>query len=282
MKRLFAFLPVAIIALFTSCDNTVLTARLAEGAVKKDVFWDTPYMTSTFKTGYYETNSHEIERLTQLYTAGVIELSIDRAVEEERYWGSVYYTDHYFADVKLTSKGKKYVFEGEIKSGRKDLLDELKDNDEEEKIPDYMVELKDVKINTLLPDPSAKEQKSEKSNNSYNHYADDNNYSSSNSSYSYNSSSNDTKTPTAYEQACAKANSEYVTVILCEFGIVKTKEIYCPEEYYKMGKGECKVISEVAEKTPFGHVYGAPAEGSRKIESVSLKRYEDLGWVVEE
>ena len=36
MKRLFAFLPVAIIALFTSCDNTVLTARLAEGAVKKD------------------------------------------------------------------------------------------------------------------------------------------------------------------------------------------------------------------------------------------------------
>ena len=86
----------------------------------------------------------------------------------------------------------------------------------------------------------------------------------------------------AYERAKAKVNVTTVQIILGEIEFVKAKEIYCPEEWQKLGKASCKIITAFTGKTPFGYVYGAPAEGHRNIESIVLKRYEDLGWVVED
>jgi hypothetical protein len=260
---------------------------LAEEAVKKDVYWDNPYLTTSFTIGYYEIDFYEIEELKQLYTAGVIDLSIDKAVVEHKnyYWGDVSYRDHYFVDVKLTNKGKKYVFEDEIKKGRKDILEELGYDEPIEKTPGYMTDVKDVAINTLLPDPS-KKQKEEKREEKHDSHSND--YSTTtydNTSYNYNSSSSskayEEPTPTAYEVARDKVHRENVTVITGEMRIVKAKEVYCPEDYYKRGAGTCKIITEFTNKTPFGYVLGAPTEGVRKIETYQFKRYEDLGWVVE-
>ena len=40
MKKCLMFVPLALLALLTSCDNTALTAGEAEDAVKMDASWD--------------------------------------------------------------------------------------------------------------------------------------------------------------------------------------------------------------------------------------------------
>ena len=156
MKKLLVMLPIAI-AMLTSCDETILTASLAKDAVKKDAYWETPYVTKTFNTGYYEISLDELVKFQQLQTAGVIDLVVEKAIEKrENYWRGTEYIDHYFVDVKLTSKGSKYILDEEIKKGRKDLLDELDDNNETEDMPSYMTEFENVDIKILLPDPTEK------------------------------------------------------------------------------------------------------------------------------
>ena len=275
MKKLLVLVPVAIMALFTSCDDTVLTAGSAKDAVKKDAYWDNPVETRSFSVGYYEVEESDITALQQLQAAGVITLSVDKAVEARKRWRSVEYYNHYFAKVALTEKGQKYVLTEEVKKGRKDLLEELEDNDKEESLPKYMKEYAAVKINMLLPDPSANEEVGEIAEDDA-EYAD---YSS--SSTSRRSSSNSTpEEPSAYEKAKAKVSSENVTVIVGEWDLVTAKEVYCPEEYQKVGKGECKIILEFVDKTPFGYAMGVKKEGFRVVEKMSFKRYEDLGWVL--
>lgn len=277
MKKLLFLVPVAIMALFTSCDDTVLTAGSAKDAVKKDAYWDNPVETRTFKTGYYEVEQTEITALQQLQTAGVITLSVDKAVEARKRWRTYELRDHFFVQVALTEKGQKYVLTEEVKKGRKDLLEELEDNDKEESLPKYMTEFAEAKINLLLPDPT----------NEYRQLVGDeddsyNDYSSSSSSSRRQSSSSSTAPaePSAYEKALAKVNTENVTVIVGEWDLVTAKEVYCPEEYQKVGKGECKIILEFVDKTPFGYAMGVKKEGFRVVEKMSFKRYEDLGWVL--
>ena len=271
-------LPIAI-AMLTSCDETILTASLAKDAVKKDAYWETPYVTKTFNTGYYEISLDELVKFQQLQTAGVIDLVVEKAIEKrENYWRGTEYIDHYFVDVKLTSKGSKYILDEEIKTGRKDLLDELDDNNETEDMPSYMTEFENVDIKILLPDPTEKRNETAENREVYsttNNTATDNYHSSSS-----NNSSTGTKVETAYEKARKKVYYNKVTVITGEMELVKAKEVYCPEEYQKHGKGECKIIIEFTDKTPFGYILGAPIEGHKTIENVNFKRYEDLGWVI--
>ncbi|MBQ5643474.1 MAG: hypothetical protein IIV13_06940 [Bacteroidaceae bacterium] len=276
MKKLLVLIPVAIMALFTSCDNTVLTASSAKDAIKKDAFWDNPIETKSFKVGYYAVDESEITTLQQLQTAGMITLSVDKAVEARKRWRNVEYITHYFAKVDLTEKGQKYVCTEEPKHGRKDLLEELEDNDKEEKLPKYMTQYNSVAINTLLPDPSVGNTTESDSDDSYSS-SSSNSY----SSRSYSSSSSSTPAePSAYEKALKKVNSEFVTVIVGEWELVAAKEVYCPEEYVKVGKGECKIIMEFTEKTPFGYALGVEKEGYKVVDKAKFKRYEDLGWVL--
>lgn len=280
MKKLLVMLPVAI-AMLTSCDETVLTASLAKDAVKKDAYWETPYVTTTFNTGYYEITLDELVKFQQLQTAGVIDLVVEKAIEKrESYWRGTEYIDHYFVDVKLTSKGSKYILDEEIKKGRKDLLDELDENNEAEDMPSYMTEFENVDIKLLLPDPT--EKKNEPAENREVSSTTDNTATNNYYSSSSNNSSTGTKAETAYEKARSKVYYDEVTVITGEMELVKAKEVYCPEEYQKYGKGECKIIIEFTDKTPFGYTLGAPIEGYKIIKNVNFKRYEDLGWVISE
>ena len=300
MKKLLTVVPLALLALLTSCDDTVLTAGLAKDAVKKDASWETPEVVRNFKVGYYEIDLEEATALRQLQAAGMITLKLEKAVEE-RTWSGWYssktsYVDHYYAEVALTEEGKKYVFEGEKKSGRKDLLKDLKENEEEEIGPDYMFKLPKLTITTLLPNPSANETKDDvlEALNVDPHPADalDEDFHEvvdtpcvvDLDAIAVEETPATTPAPklSAYKKAEAKVNVTNVQVILGEVEFVKAKEVYCPEEWQKLGKGSCKIITEFTDKTPFGFALGAPKNGSRKIETIELKRYEDLGWVVED
>ena len=278
------FVPLALLALLTSCDNTALTAGAVEDAVMMDVSWDNPQLLKTFKVGYFEVSEDRIIELRQLQAAGMITLKVEKAVEEKVWRGwynsSTDYIDHYYAEVALTEKGQKYVFEGEVKKGRKDIIKDMKDNEKEDVTPDYMLNLPALKVTTLLPNPSSVAAQDEtlealNVNAQAQDVAED-------MEETVVDSTDAAPELSAYERAKAKVNATTVQVILGEMEFVKAKEIYCPEEWQKLGKASCKIIIAFTGKTPFGYVYGAPAEGHRNIESIELKRYEDLGWVVED
>ena len=278
------FVPLALLALLTSCDNTALTAGAVEDAVMMDVSWDNPQLLKTFKVGYFEVSEDRIIELRQLQAAGMITLKVEKAVEEKVWRGwynsSTDYIDHYYAEVALTEKGQKYVFEGEVKKGRKDIIKDMEDNEKEDVTPDYMLNLPALKVTTLLPNPSsvaAQDETLEALN--VNAQAQD---VVEDMEETVVDSTDAAPELSAYERAKAKVNATTVQVILGEMEFVKAKEIYCPEEWQKLGKASCKIIIAFTGKTPFGYVYGAPAEGHRSIESIELKRYEDLGWVVED
>lgn len=284
MKKCLTFVPLALLALLTSCDNTALTAGEAEDAVKMDVSWDNPQVLKTFKVGYFEVSEDRIIELRQLQAAGMITLKVEKAVEEKVYRGwynsSTNYIDHYYAEVALTKEGQKYVFEGEIKKGRKDIIKDMKDNEKEDVTPDYMLNLPALKVTTLLPNPSSAAAQDEtlealKVAAQAQDVVED-------IEKAVIDSTSAAPDLSAYERAKAKVNATTVQIILGEIEFVKAKEIYCPEEWQKLGKASCKIITAFTDKTPFGYVYGAPAEGHRNIESIELKRYEDLGWVVED
>lgn len=278
------FVPLALLALLTSCDNTALTAGAVEDAVMMDVSWDNPQLLKTFKVGYFEVSEDRIIELRQLQAAGMITLKVEKAVEEKVWRGwynsSTDYIDHYYAEVALTEKGQKYVFEGEVKKGRKDIIKDMEDNEKEDVTPDYMLNLPALKVTTLLPNPSsvaAQDETLEALN--VNAQAQD---VVEDMEETVVDSTDAAPELSAYERAKAKVNATTVQIILGEMEFVKAKEIYCPEEWQKLGKASCKIIIAFTGKTPFGYVYGAPAEGHRSIESIELKRYEDLGWVVED
>lgn len=284
MKKCLMFVPLALLALLTSCDNTALTAGAVEDAVMMDVSWDNPQLLKTFKVGYFEVSEDRIIELRQLQAAGMITLKVEKAVEEKVWRGwynsSTDYIDHYYAEVALTEKGQKYVFEGEVKKGRKDIIKDMKDNEKEDVTPDYMLNLPALKVTTLLPNPSsvaAQDETLEALN--VNAQAQD---VVEDMEETVVDSTDAAPELSAYERAKAKVNATTVQIILGEMEFVKAKEIYCPEEWQKLGKASCKIIIAFTGKTPFGYVYGAPAEGHRNIESIELRRYEDLGWVVED
>ena len=128
---------------FTSCDNSVLTAGLAEDAVEKDVFWDDPKETKTIYVGYFEIDKDDLVQYQQMKAAGLATFTIEKVMEKKvhynyNYWygRSSYTTDeeHYFINVQLTEEGKKYVVnteDGKIRKGRKDIIKDMRLEDKE-------------------------------------------------------------------------------------------------------------------------------------------------------
>ena len=282
-KFILSIAAVAALAAFTSCgDDTILTAGLAEDAVKKDLYWESnPKQTAEFTTGYFEVSYDDYVKYQQLQAAGVITLTAEKAVEaKQRYsWRGYYYEyiDHYYANVALTEEAQKYLFTDEVKHGRADIAKDLKLDEmlEDEKLPEYLTNYPELKVTTLKPEPKQQTEEADEEPVAEPLYKDD-------SYFQVDDEPAGTKEPSAYEKAQAKVNFETVTVVTGELEIVKAKEVFCPEEYWKVGKGECKIIIEFTGKTPFGYALGAPREGARYDQKIELKRYEDLGWVVED
>ena len=283
-KIILSFATVAALATFTSCgDDTILTAGLAEDAVKKDLYWENnPKQTAELTTGYFEVSYDDYAKYQKLQAAGMITLTAEMAVEaKKKYsWRGYYYdyVNHYYANVALTEEGQKYLFTDEVKRGRKDIVKDMKYEEmlEDEKLPEYLTNYPELKVTTLQPDPTKAADATEEDevggavyDGSQDEFMPD------------NAPVNSPAELSAYEKAQAKVKFETVTVVTGELEIVKAKEVFCPEEYWKVGKGECKIIIEFTDKTPFGYALGAPREGSRIEQKYDFKRYEDLGWVVE-
>ena len=299
-KSILSLIVLAVIVGLSSCDNSVLTASGAEDAIKKDIFWENPIETNDFKIGYFEIDTDNLLKYQQLKAAGMITFSIEKVIEKRQrssynWWtGTTYYTvnkNHYFIDVQLTEEGKKYVIDEEKnpKKGREDIIEDLNLDDpklqEEEVVPDYMTNYEAVKIDNEevaegATEPEPEPLVTDASTDSAIEVTD----STSAPAEQPKQEKKAEKKKSDYEKALDKVNEIYVTVKLGKIEIVKCKEVYCPEEYVKLGKAECSVVYEFTEKTPFGYVLGAPRDGVRfqSPEKIHFTRYEDLGWVVVE
>ncbi len=295
MKKsvLLLTLLAAIIGL-SSCDDSKLTARLAQKAIEKDIFWENPYQTDVFKTGYFEIDTDRLLPYQRLKAAGMITFSIEKVVQKVQrssfnWWSgtSYYYVDknHYFIDVQLTEEGKKYVIDNTNPlKGRKDVIKDLKLNDPklqgEEVEPDYMSNYEPVKIGNKEIAAGAEEEPAE-----VDPTIEEDSVASPEDSIAAPKEEpkapKDEKKKSEYQQALDKVNEVLVTVKLGKIEIITCKEIYCPEEYVKLGKGECVAVYEFSEKTPFGYVLGAGRDGVRyQSDKMKLVRYEDLGWTL--
>lgn len=288
MKILFKSLCMAILLAMvasvslTSCgDSEVLTKGDAKSAIKKDpAFRDSSY-TATFNTGYYEVNENDITTLKQLEKAGVITVKLTNVIEKKRqysysYWsGRTSYTvdvEHTFAQVDFTEAGWKYVVWNRPRL-REDVEKDLKLNekDTEEMLPDFMnVEVTDavaeveepvvadttmVAADTVAVEEAVVQEVVE-----------------------------EVAEPASeidpYEAATSGINIKAWDVMLGKIKVVKAKEIFCPAEDAEKGTGTCTFIVEFYDKTPFGWVNKAPANGSRIQLKATLTRYNDMGWVV--
>ncbi len=273
---LFAALAVMGVATLASCDSEQLSARQAKKAIQKSPAFRDSTCTGTFSTGYYEVGEAERTGLRQLEKAKMITCKFDTIIEKKKhthynwYGPNTYsYTDveHIYATVDFTEEGREYVVTN-VPTVRKDEEKDMKllEKEEEEVLPDFMdlsvpeeaEEAEEAAVDTVAADsvveaetvePVVEEEKEAKS---------------------------------AYELAREKENKTTHSVLLGEWNVVKVKEVFCPEELRKQGKGSCVVICEFSDKTPFGWVEDYMKEGERIKANVDLRYYDDMGWLVED
>ena len=294
MKNFFKSLSVAVLiamtaaASLTSCgDSEVLTKGDAKSAIKKDpAFRDSSY-TTTFNTGYYEVSEDGILSLKQLEKAGVITLKLTNVIEKKReysysYWsGRTSYTvdvEHTFAQVDFTEAGWKYVV-WKRPTLREDVEKDLKLDEKatEEVLPDFMNV--DVVSESVVEEPVAEATVVEEAAVADTTVAD---------SVAVEEVAQEViEEVTApavevdpYEAAISGINIRSWDVMLGKIKVIKAKEIFCPAEDAEKGTGSCSFIVEFYDKTPFGWINEAPADGSCIQLKASLTRYNDMGWVV--
>ncbi|MCX4260883.1 MAG: hypothetical protein OSJ33_06405 [Muribaculaceae bacterium] len=262
----------AIICGMTSCgDSEVLSVSSAKKALKKEAFFAKDYATHNFNTGFYEVDETDLDRLAKLQTAGMVTFTTQNVVEKQQksryeyYRGYVYYTidiEHTFASVKLTEAGAKLIV-AEPTTMRKDIADDMKDNkDYTATMPDYMNAVYTATSSPSSPATETEEEETFQSDDSLQTTKDPNDPNA------------------AYNTILARVNITSQAMLLGHFELVKVKEVFCPAEYVKEGKGTCKYIYKFVDKTPFGYVFDAPSEGWLSQSSATLRHYQDLGWVV--
>lgn len=281
-----------------SGDGKPLTASAAKSALKKEAFFAKDSQVREFETGYQEVTEEYLNSLAQLQAAGVIEYTVETAIEKYEEsrgnWWSGYSKvtlerTHYFADVKLTKEGEKLVVEEPTTMRADEKKDFEINKDYEEKIPEYMSAYdKTVGTAPESEEPeeevvAAVEEEVEVVEDSY--YADT----------VVAEAVEETPAPAPakpkakpaekanpnadYEAKLDKVNTTTVNVLLGHFEIVKVKEVLCTEDMFKAGHGSCTLLFKFVDKTPFGFVFGAPQENFVMSEKVDFRLYQDLGWV---
>ncbi len=290
MKNFLNFRATLVLAIvmvgasvFTSCDDSRLTARQAKKALSKHHKFRAGSATKEFPTGYYEVNLADLNSLAQLKAAEMVAFKVDTVLEVKKHshyswFGPTTYsyseTEHYFAAVSFTEKGQKYVVK-DVPTMREDEEDDLKLLEEEpiEVLPSYMSATyqvlndnpategdDEVAVDSVVvvqePAVTPEEVAAEKK-----------------------PAAEDPMAKDTYKAAVCRRNVQNHHVMIGENSVLKVKEVYCPEDFQKVGKGLCVAICEFDDKTPFGWVLGAPKEGERFKVEAEFVYYEDLGWV---
>lgn len=119
LKLCFLFLlPALALSVLVSCNDNVLSKRLASNAIEREAMFRDSSQVVKFDVGYYEIRPEMREALDTLVALGVINCKVEEVVEHRRFekytwWEGtkVYYKDvtHYFADVSLTESGEAYM-----------------------------------------------------------------------------------------------------------------------------------------------------------------------------
>ncbi len=267
MKNLIHSVLLGLVAvmggvLITSCDDEQLTKRLAKNALEEHAQFRDSSMTVSFSTGYYEVDETGREQLLRLQKAEMVTCKFDTVIEKRRHYswydGETFEdVPHAFATVAFTEKGQKYVVTNKPMM-REDQEEDMKllEGNKELQLPDYMTAIiaaatAPEKTETSAPEPVEED---------------------------FTPAPAEPKT--AYELAREKANAVQHDMLAGYVEIVKVKEVFCPEEMRKNGKGNCIAICEFVDRTPFGWVLGNMREGQRALVKANLVHYEDMGWVV--
>lgn len=283
MKKFFSFIAVAtlVCAATSCCNDGSLTASSAKKAIEKEAIFQKNTLADEFKTGYYESSESNLDKLAQLKAAGMINYSADEVTEyvTQRQWVGGWYggyqnvtreIKHWFVNVSLTEEGAKLVVEKPVMK-RKDILKDLKSNkDYAEIIPDYMgVGHKGPKT---VAAPAVEESVVENAEEEIVEAVE---------SVEEAAEPAPSNKNAAYEAALGRVHTEEVHVLMCQFNVVKCKEVLCTEDMKEAGKGQCTVIWKVTDKTPFGYVLSSlPGEGYLNTGSAEFVFYNDLGWTV--
>lgn len=293
MKRFcLSFAIVAILlGITTSCsgDGKPLSSSSAKAALQKEAIFAKDSQVKEFEIGFQEVSEDYLQNLARLKAAGVITYTAEKVIEKREsrqgnYWYG-YYTvtkeiTHVFADVQLTDEGKKYVVENPTKLRADIAKDMLPNENYEENIPDFMMATDNafgsqtssvteevavideafadsVFVDTLREEMVAVEETiaPEPKKDSPN---------------------------AQYEAMKARTgNTETVNVLVGKFEIVKIKEVLCTDKMFEEGTGSCLLLYKFVDKTPFGFVFGAPAENHIETAKVKFIHYQDMGWTVE-
>ena len=262
-------------ATFTSCgsDDGSLSKGDAKSALKDIVLMQDSASCTSFYTGYYEVDRDAYMLLNKLKNAEMVTVTFDTKYHDVQvgYWSNrhIKQEKHVFAKVDFTEKGKKYIITN-VPKLRKDIkeIQEKLVKEIDVKEPKYLtVDQKTIDYYDI-------DAKTGKNNNPEEEIVavDSVEY--------FESDSGNYKDE--YEKAYAKVHTESFDVLLGKGKIDKVYEVYCPEEYKKVGKGECKFLFKVDDFTPFGWCIYDIKEGQCFNYKAELKHYEDKGWVVED
>lgn len=288
-KKSFTRIPLIVGTLLmataiTSCDNDTLTPRLAKKALEKEAMFADSSCVKSFNTGFYEVNPSELAKLKQLHDAGMIELATNAVVEKKEvsnynYW-SGYTTasqnvEHIFATVSLTEAAKKYEVHHVVKQrddNEKDL--ELAKGHTVEPTPEYMMSNNDLDtgddIEEIVKSTAEAEEK-----------IADNTVTNTGAKTGQPAATPSSTPLSSYESALAKSAIKTHDMLLGNFELVKVKEVFCPEDMKENGIGSCSYIYRFVNKTPFGHVFGAPEANKLTTGHATFRNYVDMGWLVD-
>lgn len=257
----------------SSCGNGELTKGKAEDALEDGlVMFKDSSQFDVLPVGYFQIDDKDArEQLQKLANAGMITYKANKVIEHKKYsnysyFGGRTYTtrdiDHYFATVSLTPEGEKFVIT--------DPVVEIVDKDMENKNKD-----KNIDIDALNQTTTADSIRMVDSIAAVEAAAAE-----------AAAQADDMKTQAPEpksEYQLAQEKQSYTTFYMLSHKnkIVKIKDVYCPEELLKHGKGSCDYIYENVKVTPFGRILGKVTEGERHKKSASFIHYIDRGWCVD-
>lgn len=262
LKLCFLFLlPALALSVLVSCNDNVLSKRLARNAIEREAMFRDSSQVVKFDVGYYEIRPEMREALDTLVALGVINCKVEEVVEHRRFekytwWEGtkVYYKDvtHYFADVSLTESGEAYM-------------------------------VSDPPI-TRLGDDFTLSDSLLLSENSLFVQTDDE--TAADSVGAIEAPENDTDTvekakQNAYAVALDKVRYTSYWMLAGFYRVDKVGEVFCPPEYAKEGRGVCRFICRFTGLSPFGRVMTSHKEGETRKGRATLLHYLDEGWVVD-
>lgn len=288
MNKILSLLVISAFAAGTVACNSdnILSKSDAESALNDCYYFNKDSHYVNFKTGYYEVNINELNELAQLQQAEMITFTVDKAVEtvHKRHWSwngstwTTYTVDHYFAQVDITDKGKKFVIVNPVNEDQF-LADIDKQIEEYEPIiPDYLNAtycFSELQSNQVIEESKIVENTDIDSTQLTNDIVEETTEEINEEVPTQKSENSD------YESKLNRCNATTILMRTYNLKLKKVFNVKCTEEMAKNGKGSCMFVAQIVNETPFGYVLEKPCEDKLITGAVDFTHYQDRGWIVD-